>query len=318
MQDKDSRPILPVLDVQPLVDAVRCKSEALATALSKLLEKQVQEQLDEMRCQIEQDLAQLADEAALQGRVFGEVYTSLGSAMQRTLSDARLASKDIAHPLKEAGFWVPPSAPMVLIARLRGLVRHGPPGADAVPETLVDFYDAHDASRLREMVSGWTGNPSLGRHQRIIQDAVEAHVAGKYTLSIPTLLPIVERLLTALHGAPARSGKLPGIATEHIQSSYSDFMREAGKDAVLHYITGTGLYGSVPAEYFTVDAFPGWLALQGLTERDVVNRHAILHGVQVDYAGKENSLRVFLLIDVLSWLTRKDWDNRLKTILKQR
>ena len=303
MPQKYIRPILPLADIEPLIDGVRVRSEALMAFYSQLFKQQVQEQ----RAQREEGLRQL-----------NEFLTCLGRAVLHTLSEANIASQDIAGPLKDAGFWVPPSAPMSLILQLRDLVREGPPGPGRLRQTIADFYDAGDASHLRNMVSAWSANPSLAQHQQVIQDGLEAHVAGKYTLSIPSLLPVLERLLTDLQGAYVAGGKMPRIAGEHIESSYTDFMREASKDAVLQYVTGTGVYGSVPPQYFTVDTFPAWLASQGLTQRDVVNRHAILHGVQVDYAGKENSLRVFLLIDVLSWLTRKDWDKRLKTVLEKR
>jgi hypothetical protein len=303
MPQKYIRPILPLADIEPLIDGVRVGSEALIAFYSQLFKQQVQEQ----RARREEGLRQL-----------NEFLTCLGRAVLHTLSEANIASQDIAGPLKHAGFWVPPSAPMSLILQLRDLVREGPPDPGRLRQTIADFYDAGDASHLRNMVSAWSANPSLAQHQQVIQDALEAHVAGKYTLCIPSLLPVLEHLLTDLHGAYIPGHKMPKTACKHIASSYTDFMREASKDAVVNYITGSGLFGSVPNQHFTVDAFPKWLASQGLTERDVVNRHAILHGVQVDYAGKENSLRVFLLLDVLSWLTRKDWDKRLKIILEQR
>jgi hypothetical protein len=306
MNEKHTHPILPAIDAQHLLDAVRSEADALATPLSRLLEKELDRPLDELRSKIQQALVQAVDQVALRRpQLLDEFFAPINEAIEGILSEAPLASKDIADPLAEAGFWLTPSAPIVLITRLRRAAGPGPPGAAAVRHTLVDFYEADNALQLRHMVSGWAGNPFLARPYRIIQDALDAHVARQYTLSIPALLPIVERLLTALHGAPAKSGELPRIAAQHIQSSYTDFMREASKDILLHFITATRLYGSVPGQYFTPDTFPRWLASQGLTERDVVNRHAILHGVQVDYAGKENSLRVFLLLDVLSWLTRE-------------
>lgn len=314
MNESDARPVIPVFDPQPLLDALRSQTDQIEKSLSQLVAQFV----DDQRSQIEEAARQVTQGLAFQERVVTQVVTSLSTAVERTLSDANIASKEIAGPLKAAGLWLPPSAPVYLISLLSAMVREGTADAPGVQKTILHFYAADDAEQLRQVVSDWSGNPALAKHQQIIRDAFEAHVAGKYTLSIPSLLPVVERLLTSLHGASASSGGMKDIATQHIQSSYGDFMRESSKDAVLHYITGTSLWGNVPSQYFTVEAFPAWLASQGLTERDVVNRHAILHGVQVDYAGEDNSLRVFLLIDVLSWLTRKDWDQQLKFLLTQR
>ncbi len=313
MQSNDGRPILPVFDAGPLLEGLRLQTEQLTTSISQFVGRLADEQLS----QVQEVVGLLADQGARQIEVVDLALRSLGRAMERTLSEAQIASKDIAGPLKEAGFWVPPSAPMSLIVQLSSLVRRGPPDTDEVKRLMKEFYGAGEASRLRMMVSDWRRHPALAQLQAVIDDALEAHAAGKYTLSIPALLPIVERLLTDLHGGYIRGKKMPTVASQQIGGSYTDFMREASKDAVLHFITGTGLYGTVPREHFTVSGFPTWLASEGLTERDVVNRHAIVHGVQVDYAGESNSLRVFLLIDVLCWLTREEWDERLKIILKR-
>jgi hypothetical protein len=43
---------------------------------------------------------------------------------------------------------------------------------------------------------------------------------------------------------------------------------------------------------------------------EILNRHAILHGVDVDYASEENSLRAFLFLDTLHLLA--DQQNETK------
>lgn len=53
------------------------------------------------------------------------------------------------------------------------------------------------------------------------------------------------------------------------------------------------------------EKYPEWLKLHNLEAHQILQRHAILHGVQKDYASKENSLRAFLLMDVLCWISLK-------------
>ena len=74
--------------------------------------------------------------------------------------------------------------------------------------------------------------------------------------------------------------------------------------------------GQKDSEYFTSEKFPEWLESKGVSESQSINRHGILHGVHLNYDSKENSLRVFLLLDVLYEMRRDEWDPRLRAVLR--
>jgi hypothetical protein len=139
---------------------------------------------------------------------------------------------------------------------------------------------------------------------QIIEDALQAHIAGSYTLTVPALLPLVEGILVSVVGGrpPRAQGGLGAFVQATIEAMYMDAMHESSKEAVISYLGGVGVYANVEPEFFTPERFPEWLSARGLIGPQVLHRHAIMHGVQTDYATKENSLRCFFILDVLSSL----------------
>lgn len=268
-------------DMRRILDGVDREIQALADSVSKLL----QPHLNELRESVQETLR--------------STFETLGTAVEQ----ARAASPEIAEPLTRAGFWLFPSAPFSMCLAVRALVDGGQATPQNVRHLVVTWYRRDDCSLLKTMVEGWQGNPHFAPRMDIIRDALRAHVDARYTLSIPTLLPIVEGVLTSITGKPAASsGGSILLARGVIEDMHTDFMREASKDAVVEFVTGITVYGHVPSQYFTPQRYPEWLDQHELTGDQVLNRHAILHGVQMDYGSEENSLRAFFILDVLSRL----------------
>jgi len=266
--------------------------------------------------QMQQAVQSFHEQTARQQKAAQHAIASLGESVRRSLEEARVASQTAGTPLTQAGFWIPPSAPLRLLHSLRTLIDEGRDTPESIRQIMVDYYEADHFNFLRDMVRDWKRNPYFADRMHIINDALEAHIEGRYTLSIPTLLPLVEGILTDIVGrrATRADGGIRGWAGDALERLYSDSLREAYRDAVITYVTGITVYGSVDSAYFTPQRFPEWLELNGLTGDQVLQRHAILHGVQIDYASRENSLRAFFLLDVLSWTNRQEWDQRFQII----
>ena len=64
-----------------------------------------------------------------------------------------------------------------------------------VDRLIIDFYRDDDYRRLRKAVSIWPNSSYLKPWSHVISDALEAHVAECYTLTIPALVPIIEYVL---------------------------------------------------------------------------------------------------------------------------
>lgn len=138
----------------------------------------------------------------------------------------------------------------------------------------------------------------------IVQQAVRAHLRGEYGLAIPVLLPLVDGLAndilvrhphlvrpkTDKKGKPKNKLSL-GDRVGDVAFVYDAQGRaRTWADAVVSVVEG-----HVFKSYdFTGGAPPSKL-----------NRHGVLHGRIADYASQVNSLRAFLLVDVMVQVSLK-------------
>lgn len=235
---------------------------------------------------------------------FIESSNSLARTVDDFVRQSNNLAKDTGPYLCEAGFWVVLSSPLSLLRALRELIEEGEVTPEKVRQLFVDFYSANDFYYLKLMVQDWENHKAFSGRMEVISDALDAHIDGKYTLSIPAILPIIEGILTEILGK--RDRKMEEWAKNAIEEYYTDYLQEASRDAVIAYITGAALYVAIPPQYFTSERYVEWLKQHGMVESQVLQRHAILHGVQKDYASKENSLRAFLLLDILASLSKSN------------
>ena len=249
---------------------------------------------------------------------FNRSLASFWDKIQQYHDQAEIASSEISGLMIQAGFWFSPSGSLKIIHSIHELKDQGQATPENVRRVVVEVYERDNFSNLKSMVESWSKNPYFANRMHVIRDALEAHMEGKYTLSVPALLPLVEGILTEIVGRRAtRAEGISGWAVNAIQSMYMDMFHESSKDALVAFVSGSSVYGNIDAAYFTPSTFPTWLANQGLDGQQILQRHAILHGVQTDYNSKENSLRAFLILDVLSWLKREEWDKKLQFVLDQ-
>jgi hypothetical protein len=215
-------------------------------------------------------------------------------AFRETIDELDRESHLIKPTLLAAGFWITPSISYPLLLRIRERYAAGDLTTAALQSIFVETYRADDCRALRGMVQKWQRNPLFAARMPIFVDALQAHCDGKYTLSIPALLPQIESIASALTGvAPGKTFKAVTTATKQINGS---FLPAITSEVLLAYIT-TMAYADTREPAYAAE-----LARHGVQPNQVLQRHAILHGLVVDYANEENSLRAFLLLDALSYI----------------
>lgn len=168
---------------------------------------------------------------------------------------------------------------------------------DDVENVFIGQFQKDDWKMLVNMTKEWENNALFKARSTIIQDALEAHILGKYTLSIPALLPQVEGILSSVTKKSA--GRPKKLLSEALSKDQSEFLSEVSEGLLLKLATSSFLYNEIDPVYFLPEKFSEWLRSQGLIEENIMNRHAILHGIQINYSSKINSLRAFLLLDSL-------------------
>jgi len=157
-------------------------------------------------------------------------------------------------------------------------------GESAAHDALGRYFSANDCALLEAMTEEWLVIPYLRDREAIIRDAMSAHRARHYTLTVPSLLPFAEGLSAEIIRNPAGQNVVKAVAREW-RSREQEPWTELYLDVVLHVIYKSYDFATDPAPY--------------------LNRHGILHGRVPDYASALNSMRVFLLIDCVANLWRE-------------
>ena len=167
-----------------------------------------------------------------------------------------------------------------------------------------NYYARNNHARLREAVSCWWDDPEYRARRPHIEEALHAHCLGMYIASISTLMPFPEGItsdeayqsgLVAPDGSPLKLGKTKRIIKSSIEraaSSQSNSMTELKRDVMVKSLTS--YINQIAFEDFDFAA-----VYEQLRQRKTLNRHGILHGLQLNYHSYMNSLRCFLLLDAL-------------------
>jgi len=152
---------------------------------------------------------------------------------------------------------------------------------------LCSIFNANDGARLQERIEAWFNLPYLADRKQIILDSLEVHKAGKWTLVIPALLPLID-------------GIMRGFRKQHLRPSKSpNKVMHADKFADYYRRKQPKLFGKSFASFMQEHMFAKFDVNNGPVPSSI-NRHAILHGETFDYATEANSLKVFLLLDTIS------------------
>lgn len=147
-----------------------------------------------------------------------------------------------------------------------------------VKEFFIKFYDNN---KIGEILRRWKEINWVASRLRLLNEAVEAHVSGKYFLSVSTLLPQFEGIIADYfkHTGFLKQKKLE----EYIGGLLQD------KNTFSMDITVLYFYLDIVLDDFK----------HGEPVKSQMSRHAILHGCDVDYGTEINSLCSILLIDYL-------------------
>jgi len=160
-------------------------------------------------------------------------------------------------------------------------------GEAAMNDAIADYFNANACTRISEITDGWSIIPYLQDRQTIIRDAVSAHREGRFTLSVPALLPLVEGLSAEILGNAVRNENAVKAVARDWKQRESEIWAQVFADVIEHVVYQRYDFQTDPAPY--------------------LSRHFILHGRTPDYATRANSVRVFLLIDAIAdlWFAKQ-------------
>ncbi len=188
-------------------------------------------------------------------------------------------SREASQILFALGWWIYPDW---TFTSLREIIQSHNEGKDnEIEEAILAYF--HE-TKLDQMVQDWKTNSKLSPRIHILQDAVWAHNQGRYTLSIPALLPNVEGMINEHSGETGyiSQAKCLKILNDYVNKKYDlGPLSSFYPLAVLKFVEG------LLQEKFE------W------GKPSAKGRHPILHGHHVTYNDKVFSLKLLLLIDYI-------------------
>lgn len=213
-------------------------------------------------------------------------FLSVAGADRDTISLLTSEDDELSRILAHRGWWILPkdiNGPVK-----RELLRLGREGkADEIDHYLSGLFSANDWTRLTERIETWFKLPFMAARKQVIIDSLEAHKARKWTVAIPTLLPLIDGLVRKFSNKHLGQVKNPNQAL-HI-NRFAEFYRK----------NQPKLFGESFASFVRGQMFARF-NLNNEASPSSINRHGILHGETFDYPSEANSLKVFLMLDTIA------------------
>ena len=236
---------------------------------------------------------------------FTDIINKTWEPLQELFDQMDIDAQEMGRIFAQAGFWLTPSMPMSVWKEARALKEQGRLTPDTLKRLIFETLREGDGAILREMVDEWYKDERFARRRRIFDDALEAHLSVKYTLSIPALLPQIEGIMVEI-AEEGRYGKLEPAAKAIVRKVMETKTGLAPVTSGPFVGEVKKFYASTAKHEFSPDRFPDKAKRDWKRDLpELLNRPAILHGVQIDYDSEENSLRGFLLLDELCLLARE-------------
>lgn len=232
-----------------------------------------------------------AFQLALENIVSSDIFREVLSRIQ--------FNADAAEAFRAAGWPIAPSMSQDLIEHVVEMYREEK--TRYISRAIMGYYQRNDSENLHSTVDSWSGNPLFDSRMHIINDALDAHCSGRFTLSVPALLPLVEGVLNdyvIINSLPARFGRIGQV--------YNAVIGDPDDYSLSVWAIANTLLFQLNSSTYAFTDFGAELS-KSINNRKTT-RHTVLHGITSNYDRPIHSLRLFVLLDALSALQELEAD----------
>ncbi len=148
-------------------------------------------------------------------------------------------------------------------------------------DKMIVRYHTEDVLR-KSILKGWEKRTCMRRRFHLLRPAVEAHIRGEYALSVPTILPQLEGTVAENFGHKGFMGS--NKHKKYLKNLLRKSGRENSEEVLLRFISDVIL-----------TRFQ-----HGVPIISDLSRHAILHGGDIAYDNVCTSLKVILVLDLIT------------------
>ncbi len=223
-----------------------------------------------------------------------QLSEAIATSLQAILVERTIRIHDYVKTLlQKIGLWAAPALLPYPLSKIVLQLKEG--NLEGARETLVDYCTPEYVEGLS---SKWWSVEQFEKRRKLIEEALRAHKEEQYHLSIHTLLPQVEGIITDWIYA-----KLPEAEIPWRQKSKT----KRFKDLVLSKPPTTVTYSKIVES--TVDFIVGGPVLKTFRrwvdeiDQAFPNRHVIQHGRYDDSLfNEENSVKLLLILDSIYYI----------------
>ena len=206
--------------------------------------------------------------------------------------------------LINAGFVLSPNSPISLLTDIEELVNNDRASAEKICEVLVNISEMENYVILKDMIKDWKLRSYFDVRAELLDDALDAHVNGKYSLSIPALLPLIEGFFNSCFIAYDHKALIKRMKEFFVVNGRDELIANSLEAVLEEYLFRTAtFFGSEDKNSYT-----NFKTNSIMPPEQILNRHGVLHGFDYQYISKENSLRVFFTIDSLVFMMQPRLD----------
>jgi len=216
-------------------------------------------------------------------KLFLDVMAEIGKMIYAYVTKT---AKEADVILIDMGWWILPDWTVTNIFDVVSLHKEGK--KKEIEKQIMSFFNN---KKLNMMLKEWKQNPLLKSRMHILKDAIWAHNKGKYTLSVPALLPQLEGIM--VEGLEL-TGRVP---YKELKESFKEKLKTPEEN----FISITKSSGYRIIEKYISEKFEWGQP----TSLKAVGRHTILHGHHTNYNRKKTSLKLILLIDYVQKVLKK-------------
>ena len=227
-------------------------------------------------------------------RLFAQMSAMFPSKFFEKLQREFEYEKDTAEAFNQAKWPLSPSIPEEIRKKIVNFHAKGKSGY--IGNVIRGYFRKTDHQNTISMVSAWENHPLFSSRMHIIKDALDAHCSGKYTLSVPALLPMVEGILTEYlveNNFPVKYGKSKDVSKTAVGELNEYSLSTWSIAQTLLFFLDNSFYTWKKFE----EEFNKPMRKRGVT------RHTIAHGVSANYSNYSQSLKLLLLLDAVYTIT---------------
>ncbi|ODS32995.1 MAG: hypothetical protein SCARUB_01872 [Candidatus Scalindua rubra] len=208
----------------------------------------------------------------------------------------RKRKKAVKETMLKSGWWLTPSlmgVPATWIDQAVYNYRNG--NKAAIINLFRKVFQKDNCKNLEIVVTNWKKNKFFLPWQKHLDEALEAHRNKKYTLSVPVLLLVAEGIATDFC-------KKNRVYKKNDKSRGGEKLKKAIRQ---HYAQTNNIllsYLNLIESVVDTTIYQKTDLIKKKLRTNILNRHAVLHGLKKNYGTMKISLQAFMLLDMFSEL----------------